>query len=322
MAPRILILVAVCLTAAANAEPAKRVSINVGAIKSAQKCTFYEGIRYNSKSSSSGSSSGYVSGSESGYAGAYGAGGSSRFSAGGKSSYRESNTTSLETYFVKDCVTNFEGIRAAVQAALASSGSVTVGPGGYTLTGRIEDVVPTASGFAEKAAYGQAYGNVNEGLKVSMNVTVSDRAGRIVFGAPVTATIETGSASVVRGTVQANVSSGEGLYSLLQREVAMVAARKVAFHFSPLLVVGGGGRSIQLNHGSPLLEVGGLVSVMSADGGSAATYRISAVGDGNALAQQIGDANSNGVGPGSRASIIEKDDPAANQSVMQRVELP
>ncbi len=315
-------MAAVLLSSAAYSQPVKRAAIKVGAIKAAQQCTFYEGIRYNSRSSSSGSSSAYASGSASGYASTYGAGGSAQFSAGGRSSYRQSNTTSLETYFVKDCVSNFAGIRLAMQAALASSGAVTVGAGGYTLSGRIEDVVPTNSGFADQATYGQTYGSVSEGLAVTMNVTVADAAGRIIFGAPVTAEIETDSASVVRGTVQVAASSGEGRYALLQREVAMMAARKVAFHFSPLLVVGGGGKNVQLNHGGALLEVGTMVSIMSADGGSAATYRITATGDGTALAQQIGDANSSGIRAGSRATVIEKNDPAANQSVLQRVELP
>jgi len=209
-----------------------------------------------------------------------------------------------------------------MQAALASSGSVTIATGGYTLNGRIEDVVSTASGFAEQAVNGRAYGTISNGLKVTMNITVTDGAGKIVYGAPITAEIETDSASAVRGTVQVNLSSGEGRYSLLQREVAMMAARKVAFHFSPLVVVGGGGKNIQLNHGGPLLEVGAMVSVISADGSSAAIYRITATGDGNALAQQIGDTNAAGIASGSRATIIEKNDAAANQSMMQRVELP
>jgi len=319
---RTLALAVVFYGSAAYAQSENKVAIKVGTIKAAEQCTFYQGIRYNSKSSSSGSSSAYASGSGSGYAGAYGVGGSAQFSAGGRSSYRESNTTSLETYFVKDCVSNFEGIRSAMQAALASSGAVIVGAGGYTLAGRIEEVVPVASGFAEKATYGQAYGSAKEGLKVTMSVTVADRAGRIVFGAPVTAEIETGSASTVRGTVQADVSSGEGRYSLLQREVAMMAARRVAFHFSPLVVVGGGGKNVRLNHGGALLEAGTMISIMSLDGSSAATYRITAAGDGNSFAQQIGDANSAGVLPGSKAYVIEKNDPAANQSVLQRVELP
>jgi hypothetical protein len=102
----------------------------------------------------------------------------------------------------------------------------------------------------------------------------------------------------------------------------MMAARSVAFHFSPLRVDAGGGKNVRLNHGGALLEAGTMVSIMSLDGTSSATYRITTSGGGNALAQQIGDANSAGVLPGSKAYVIEKNDPAANQSLLQRVELP
>jgi hypothetical protein len=303
-------------------QPAKKTNIKVGTIEAAEKCTFYQGIRYNSKTTASGSSSGYVAGSGSGYANGYGAGGSSSYAAGGRSSYAASNTTSLETYFVKDCVKDFEGIRTAIQASLASTGTIIVAPGGYTISGRIEDVVPTASGFAEQTIDGQGYGTMSEGLKVTMSIIIADNAGRIIFGEPITAEIETGSVSKVRGTVGANVSSGEGLYSLLQRQVALVAAKKVAFHFNPLLVSQGNGKNIQLNYGSPLLEVGNMVSVTSIDGSSAATYRITSVSQGSSLARQIGDAETSAILAGSRASVIERGDPAANQSRLQKVELP
>jgi len=296
--------------------------IKVGTIEAAQKCTFYQGIRYSSKTKASGSSSGYASGSGSGYANGYGAGGSSSFSAGGSSSYSASNSTSLETYFVKDCVSNFGGIRAAMQASLASTGKIIVASGGYTISGRVENVVPIESGFVEQSNDGQGYGAVSEGLKVTMSLSVADKSGRIIFGVPVTVEIETGSAGVVRGSAGVNASSGEGLYSILQQQVALVAAKKVAFHFSPLVVSKGSGRNIQLNYGSPLLVVGDMVSVTSLDGSSAATYRLTSVSEGSALAQQVGDSDSSAIIAGSRASVIEKGDPAANQSRLERVELP
>jgi hypothetical protein len=155
-----------------------------------------------------------------------------------------------------------------------------------------------------------------------MSVNVADRTGKIVFGAPVVADLETASAAAVRDTASIDLSSGEGLYSLLQRQVAMVAARKVAFHFAPLLVIQGGGRKIQLNYGGALLEVGGVLTVTSPDGFSSARYRITSVGDRSALAEQVGDADSNAIVTGSRATIVEKSDPAANQRVLEKVDLP
>lgn len=306
----------------AQAQTANPVAIRVGAIETAQECTLYEGVRYKHEERSRGRSSGYVAGGGSGYANAYGAGGSGYYAAGGSSSYSNSSKTSFETFFVKDCISHFEGIRSAMQSALASSGSVVIRTGGYVLTGRVEDVVPTGSGYVDQAASGQSYGSVSTGLRVTMSVKVADKAGRIVFGAPVVTEIETGSYGEARGSANVSVASGEGLYSLLQRQVAMVAARQVAFHFRPLEVIGGSGKKVQLNYGGPLLEVGTMLSVTRPDGSSAARYRITSVSSGSALAQQVGDADSTGIVAGSRATVIEKGDPAANQSTLERVDLP
>jgi len=320
---RILAFLLITLSSTnAFGQTANGTTIRVGTIEAAEKCTFYQGIRYNSKTTASGSSSGYVAGSGSGYANGYGAGGSSSFAAGGRSSYSTSNNTSLETYFEKDCVRDFEGIRAAVEASLASTGTFIVAPGGYTISGRIEDVVPISSGFTEQTIDGQGYDTMSEGLKVTMSLTIADNAGRIIFGAPITAEIETGSESQVRGSVGVDGSSDDGLYSLLQRQVALVAAKQVAFHFKPLLVLQVNGKNIQLNYGSPLLKFGDMVSVTSIDGSSAATYRVTSASQGSALAQQTGDADTSAIVAGSRASVIEKGDPAANQSRLQRAELP
>ena len=296
--------------------------IRVATIAAAQECALYEGIRYSSESKASGSSRGYVAGSGSGYSNAYGGGGSSSFSAGGSSSYSASNKTSFETFFVKDCTDNFAGIRVAMQAALAASGTIVVGSGGYVLTGRVEEVVPTGSISSDRSATGSSYASANQGLRVAMTLNLADKSGRIIFGAPIVTEIETGSAAAVRGTFAVNASSGDGLYSLLQRQLALAVARKIAFHFQPLLVKQGSGKKVQLNYGSPLVEVGSLVSITSTDGSSSSRYRVDSVSTGSALATQFDDSNSVGIAPGSIAIVIEKGDPAANQSRMERVELP
>jgi hypothetical protein len=237
-------------------------------------------------------------------------------SGGYSSSYSASSKTRFETFFVKDCANKFEGVRSAMEAALASTGSVILGGGGYVLSGRVEDVVP------EKAGTGKAYGTVSNGLKVTMSFKVTDKAGRVVFGYPIVTEIETGYASTARGTTSASVSSGEGLYSILQQQLALAASRKIAFHFQPLVVSQGGGRRIQLNYGAPLLETGAMLSVTGSEGAVAARYRVTSVSTGTALAEQIGDADSRSIKAGSVAVVIEKGDPAANQSVLERVELP
>lgn len=307
---------------ASQAQTMGATPVRVGEIETAQECTLYQGVRYKNETRERGSSSGYVAGGGSGYANAYGAGGSGYYAAGGSSSYASSSKTSFETFFVKDCISHFEGIRQALQSALASSGSVVVKTGGYVLTGRVEDVVPIGSGYVDQASSGRQYGSVSGGLRVTMSVKVADKSGRIVFGAPVVTEIETASYGEARGSANVSVATGEGLYSLLQRQVAMVAARQVAFHFRPLEVVNLGGKKVQLNYGGPLLEVGTMLSITSPDGSSAARYRVTSVGAGSALAQQVGDADSTGIMPGSRATVIEKGDAAANQSTLERVDLP
>lgn len=300
-----LALCAICASSV-SAQPAKRIVIRVGAITSSQDCTIYEGIKASSKTS--------VSGVASGYANAYGAGGYSGFSA--------SNSSKIETYFVKDCVSHFEGIRTALQSALASSGSVAIASGGYVLSGRVENVAPIASGYEEQAINGNSYGSVSNDLLVTMSVNVADKSGRIVFGAVVVTRMETDSVGDARGTVSVRQSSGEGLYGLLQREVALAVARKVAFHFNPLVVSQGGGRKIQLNYGSPLLEVGSMLSATAPDGSSAVRYRVTSVSDGAALALQIDDSVSTDIVAGSRATVFERGDNAENESQDEKVVLP
>ena len=316
-------IAAICSPAAlVQAQPKPVVTIKVGAIETAQECTLYEGVRYSNESRSSGSSSGRVSASGSAYSTPYGGGGSASMSGGYRSSYSESSKTSFETFFVEDCISHFEGVRSAMEAALASTGSITVGGGGYTLTGRVEDAVPVTSGYANRNVNGRASGTLSNGLKVTMSIKVADRSGRAIFGYPIVTEIETDYAGVARGTVAASVSSGEGLYSLLQRQLALAAARKIAFHFNPLVVSQGAGKKIQLNYGAPLLETGSMLSVTSSDGSVAARYRVTSVSSGTALAEQMGDADSRNIGPGAVATVIEKGDPAANQSVLERAELP
>jgi hypothetical protein len=310
------------IAASVQAQPKQTVTIKVGSIETAQECTLYEGVRYSNESRASGSSSGYVAASGSGYATPYGGGGSASMSAAQRSSYSASSKTSFETYFVEDCTSRFEGIKAAVEAALASTGASTIGPGGYTLTGRVEDIVPVTDGYVDRAASGRAYGNISNRLKVTMSIKVADRSGKVIFGYPVATEIETDYAGASRGSASASAMSGEVVYSLLQRQLSLAVARKVAFYFKPLIVSQGSQKRIELNYGAPLLDVGSMLTVNGRDSATSARYRVTSVGGNSALAEQIGDADSRDIGIGSVATVIEAGDKAANQSVLERVELP
>jgi hypothetical protein len=96
----------------------------------------------------------------------------------------------------------------------------------------------------------------------------------------------------------------------------------VSFHFNPLLVNGVQGSKVKLNYGGPLLEVGTLLAVTSPDGFTTSRYRVSSVSPTSAIATQLGDTNVRDITPGSSAVVIEKGDPAANESNFEFVPLP
>jgi hypothetical protein len=199
---------------------------------------------------------------------------------------------------------------------------MVIAPGGFVLTGRVEKVVSLGSSQVNRAINGTTYGAASSGLGVTLSLNLADKNGRIIFGAPILTEIETSYAGASRDTVNTSQSSGEALYTLLQQKMALTAARKIAFHLRPLLVTQGGARRIQLNYGSPLLDVGAMLSITSPDGSSSANYRVTSAGYGTAIAQQLGDADSSGIVPGSRGLMLDRGDPGATRGFLERVELP
>jgi hypothetical protein len=234
--------------------------------------------------------------------------------------------SSWRTWLVKDCVDNFNTIRTSVEAALASSGKFSVktsGGGAYTVSGAISQVgggdggpvpdVPTAS---------NAFSTASTQMFVSIDVTVRNSAGRIVYGGLLTKHIETGSNIKTPGLETSSSQSGEALYTVLQHEVALAVARVVAFHIDPLRVVSTDEKEIHLNYGSPLLTLGTIVHVTSPDSGTV-RYAITASSPEGATAEVDGERGDWAkVVPGSLVNVIESDDPTANERRMKKVDLP
>lgn len=290
-------LAALLAAAAAGPAPAQaqedRPTISIGRISSAKSCTYFQ--------ESAGRAGVVVT----------------PYAAAGFASWR--------TWWVKDCVDNFATMRASLEAALAASGGVDLGPrGGYVVSATLSEVSGGPGGAAPNAPdMGEGgFSYATSGMRINANVSVRDRAGRVVFGSLLTKTIETGfDAKVGRFQASAN-ESGQALYGRLQNEVALALARSVAFHFTPLKVVGGDGRQIRLNYGTPLLALGTIVEATSPDGGTFVRYNVVSAADGSALARVEGGGDSSRIVPGSRARIIEPDDPAANARLYDKVELP
>lgn len=283
-------LLALAASPAAQAQPRSGPSISIGRIGSERTCTLYQE--------------------------------SAGRSAVVATPYTLAAASSWRTWLVKDCVDNFATMRTALQAALASSGKLAVrqAGGAYQLTGRISDVSGGGTDVSTDSAR-DGFGVGVSFLRVGMDITVTDAAGRIVFGQLVSKKIETGSDVGADDFRATSSEAGRGLYTRLQHDVAIAVARKVSFRLVPLQVVGGGGRTIQLNYGAPLLTLGTMVMVTSPDGATV-RYNVTSASDNSATAEVDGEGDIGRIGPGSTGVVIEADDPAANGRRMKRVDLP
>lgn len=239
--------------------------------------------------------------------------------------YAAAAFASWRTWWVKDCVDNFASMRASLEAALAASGGVSLrSGGGYIVSTSLSDVSggPGAATPNAPDMGAGGYSIATTGMRINVDVTVRDRGGRIVFGTLLTKTIEMGSDIKVGGFEASSNDSGQAVYGRLQHEVALAIARAVAFHFTPLRVVDGDGRQIRLNYGAPLLTLGMIVQATSPDGATTVRYNVVSSADGFASARVDGGGDAARIVRGSRATVIEADDPAANARRYDKVELP
>lgn len=237
--------------------------------------------------------------------------------------YVYASYTSFFTYLVRDCVQNFPSLRTALQAALASSGKFAQRAGGYVVTGHLSRVSGTGGPAPDAPDMGPGgFSITSSSMFVTMDFTVKDARGRIVFGDVVTKKIEVSSDINVNGFRATSSQGGPGLYGVLQKELSQAIARKIAFHFVPLEVIRNEDTEIQLNYGAPLLALGQIVQATAPDGSAVARYRVTSASSGSALAELEGDGRYQRIVPGSQAIVIESDDPAANGPRFKRTPLP
>jgi hypothetical protein len=231
------------------------------------------------------------------------------------------SATSLRSWIVKDCQSDFTTLRSSLEAALASSPYLTVSDGGYvvdvTLTqvsdgGPAPAVNPGSEGYAFSSAW----------MTVSMSVTLRDASGNGIYGGNLTKKVETGYRLQVDGQLAAGSKSAETAYGMLQNEVAQAAARIVSFEIEPLRVVTVDGTLVELNYGGPLLTIGSVIQIDKAFGISKMKYRVVSTSNRSAVADMDGDYQLNDIRPGANATFVDDDDPAANARRYQRVRLP
>lgn len=230
---------------------------------------------------------------------------------------------SWRTWWVKDCESNFPTMRSTLESALASSGTMRIGARGaqYTVSVNITGI-SGGDGPAPVAPDNREFAIARTFMIVSMDVSVRDRSGRVVFGRPLTKKLEVGSNAKVDGFEATSNASGEAAYGKMQNELALAAARAVVFHFAPISVISADGKQVQLNYGVPLLQLGSLVLVASPDRRAVIRYRVVSSNSGFALATLDGSGDVAAIVPGSIGSFVEPDDPAANGRRYQKVDLP
>ncbi|MBV9883658.1 MAG: hypothetical protein JO276_11670 [Sphingomonadaceae bacterium] len=223
-------------------------------------------------------------------------------------------------WLVVECRNNFAALRARLQSALAETGRVRPasgeGRGGrYQLTGQVTEL-----GVASASAADADYASESNRAVGHLDVQLRDGAnGRVVFGATIIRSVDLSSAQAAGGMITASAQSPHAIYDAMQRELALGAARAIAFHFDPLRVTSVDGREVQLNYGTPLLTLGTIVLVPDA-GGRPIRYQVTGALPQSAVAEVMGDLGQ--IAPGTIASVVDRDDPAANGRRFRRVDLP
>lgn len=279
-----------------------RERVNVGTITSTQTCVYFRNY--------SGSRLEY---GEEYYARVWGAAAAARYYAA---------HTTWRSWVVEDCQNNFQTLRSAVEGALASSGRLTTGRGGYTLDVTISDIGET--GPAQNApvddpnGYWTSWGTAS----ATVSFVLKDAAGRNVDGGVVTKTIEMSRTIDTQDFTMRVAEPGASVYDLMQREVAQMLARKVAFGIEPLRVIAAEDDQIELNYGGALLPVGGIVDVRRTQGLGAIRYRVVSASDRTATAEVDGDNDTSSIDVGNLATFIEDDSDAASARRFKRKRLP
>lgn len=220
------------------------------------------------------------------------------------------------TWLILECRNNFAAMRARLSSALEESGKLTIATRApLQVTAAITEL-----GITTSQSSGAGYGAASRRAVASMDVRVMDTArGRLVWGGTVTKSIEAGSGVVGEGVETSTGSSPRAIYTELQRQISLAAARAVSFHFTPLRVTEVDGARVELNYGGPLLSLGDLVEARGGDG-RAARYRVISTTGTTASAESV-----NGGAPpatGAEATFIEADSTAANARRYDKVDLP
>tara|TARA_A100001391_G_scaffold46046_2_gene27174 strand:- start:54697 stop:55614 length:918 start_codon:yes stop_codon:yes gene_type:complete len=230
--------------------------------------------------------------------------------------------SSWRSWVWRDCQTNFETLRHSLAAALASTGRITVGSGGYRLDVTISDVSETPPAQSRPVRGDTAYHTSWGTASVNLSYTVHDRTGAAIDGGNIRKQIEMGRTLNTENLRMRTMEPGEAVYDLLQQEASDAVARAVVFDIDPITVTAVDGPRIEVNYGGPLLSLGDILLVEKSEGVGTIRYRVTSAGAGRSVAEVDGDNDTYAINPGNQATFVEADSDAANGRRYERVRLP
>lgn len=282
-----------------------RLLVSIGSFTSQQRCTLY--------AVTSGSEAMVADRSGAVAADAYGYAAASRTTVAWARAWR--------TDLVRDCVNNFQGLRNSLTATLAASGRVTVVPpgtrGALVLSGRVSDV-GVASNQVSERGNNESIGDAT----LTVELSLASSGGAVRFGNSIVKTLTFDERYQSGDYNSSRTQSDSVTYSRLQRELALAVSRAVAFHLSPIRVVGNSGRRLRVNYGTPLLTIGSTVNV---DGGLETGIirgTVVAAGAGFAEVEAAAGRDLRNVRLGSTATFAEPEAPESRTPAFPNVELP
>lgn len=286
----------------ASARAQEQAAVNIGTVDTPMSCSYfrnYEGSR--------------LAYSESEYARWWGAAAARRYYAA---------HTTWRSWVVKDCQSNFQTLRHSLEAALASSGRITTGPGGYTLNITISDIGETAPANNQPVRGENSYRTSWGTAVVTASYTLLDRSGATIDGGMITKRVEM-SRTLDTNRIRVNTyEPGESVYDLVQSAVAKAIARDVVFAIDPVIVTAVEGNLIEINYGQPLVALGDRLDVDRSRGIGSLRYRVISATNYSATAEVDGDSDTSDIDPGNEVTFVEGDSDAANARRYRRVPLP
>ena len=214
---------------------------------------------------------------------------------------------------------HFASLKSTLRATLASAGhGLVVANAGaqFTISGAISDIRSTSQSMRQRGV-----SDDRNAWEVTFSLVVKDRSGRAIAGQTINKSIDLDRAIAAGGFTSASSVDGEGLYTALEKEVAIAAARYVAFRFNPIRVQSVSGQKIVLNYGAPLLDNGDLVQLISPDG-RLIKFTVQGSAGGQSVASVEGRQDISSLNPGAVVEYVDPSSPSANGRRFERVDLP